>query len=82
MKDEKLDEVPRVISNKEDLAIFSDIAYKAKEGNSTFGYSMILNDIVVDAGFIQIAEVRAVLASLEKARRNNFGKAHALMDTK
>ena len=30
----KLDEVPKVIYNKEDIVIFSDAAYKAKEGNS------------------------------------------------
>ena len=82
MKDEKLNEVPRVISNKEDLVIFSDTAYKAKEGNSTFGYIMMLNGIIVDTGVIQIAEARAVLAVVERARRNNFGRAHVLLDTK
>ena len=62
--------------------VFSDAAYKAKDEITSFGFVMVLNGIVADAGAIQglevaspkEAEARAVLAALEKAIKNDFDK--------
>ena len=45
----KTSEYPKVISN-EDLMIYSNVAFKANNGKMTFGYVMILNGGIVDAG--------------------------------
>lgn len=51
-KDGMLAEVPKVISNKEDLMIFSDAPYK-NVGNASFRFIMKFNNIILDSGAIQ-----------------------------
>ena len=40
--------IPSVIS-KEDVIVFLDVAYKAKEQFASFGFMMILTGVIVDA---------------------------------
>ena len=87
-KDLKLSLDPLGISSKEDIIIFSDVAFKAKEGYASFGFVMMLNDGIVDVGAIQgtkvvsskEAEARIVLATLEKAWNNGFDRLRVLTD--
>ena len=77
------------ISSKEEIIIFSNAAFKAKEGYASIGFVMMLNDVIVDAGAIQgpkvvsskEVEARAVLATLEKAWKNGFDRLRILTDT-
>ena len=79
-KDLKLCLDPLAFSSKEDIIIFSDAAFKAKEGFASFDFVMMLNDVIVDTGAIQgpkvvsskEAEARTVLAALKKARKNGL----------
>lgn len=41
-----------MISNEGDLVIFSNTAYKAKDGKSTYVCVMTLNGDIIDAGAI------------------------------
>lgn len=74
---------------KEDLVIFSNAVYKAK-GNVSFGFIMVFNIIIVDAGTVQgpkvsslkEVEAREVLVVLVKAGRKCFDKARILTDAK
>lgn len=45
--------IPSLISIKEDVIVFPDVAYKAKEQFASFGFMMILNGVIVDASAIQ-----------------------------
>ena len=84
----KLSLDPLGFSSKEDIIIFSDAAFKAKEGYASFGFVMTLNDVIVDGGAIQRpkvvsskeAEARAVLVALEKAWKNGFNRLRILTD--
>ena len=72
-KNGKLVEVPRVISNKEDLVIFLDAAYKA-EGNASFGFIMKFDNFIVDAGAIQGPIVSSLKEAEAKGNLSSFGK--------
>ena len=78
------------ISNKDDKITFMDAAYKTKEGWASFGYIMKLNGDIVGTGAIQglkidsakEAEAKAILAALDKVRKNGFVRLRILMDEK
>ena len=60
-----------MISLANDLMILLDAAFKDKGGLASFGYVMILNGVIVDAGAITCskdAEARPVLVALEKVK--------------
>eukprot|EP00268_Persea_americana_P008985 TRINITY_DN13535_c0_g1_i2.p1 TRINITY_DN13535_c0_g1~~TRINITY_DN13535_c0_g1_i2.p1 ORF type:complete len:141 (-),score=17.62 TRINITY_DN13535_c0_g1_i2:1004-1426(-) len=68
--------------------LFSDAAFKANEGYVSFGFVMMLNDVIVDVDAIkrpkvvssEEAEAREVLAALGKAWKNGFDRLRILMD--
>ena len=70
--------------------IVSDAAFKVKEGFSFFGFVMILNGVMANAGAIQRpkvasskeAEERVVIATLEKARKFGVARICVLLDAK
>ena len=37
-------------ANKEEIIIFSDVAYKSEDGYTSFGFMMMLNGVIVDTG--------------------------------
>ena len=74
-KKEKISEYSRVISNEE-LMIYSNAPFKANIEKATFGYVMISNGCIVDAGAYQRTKVASskeaktseILVTLEKAK--------------
>lgn len=79
-----------MISNDQDLLIYSDATFKASDGKVAFGYVMVLRVVILDADACQgskaasskEAETRAILVDLRKGKGKCFNRVHMVSDVK